>query len=385
MAVPITAQSTTTPAKVVIERRVRPGADAAFTDWVERLTGSASRASGHEGTSVLSAANGVRFILLRFASHADLDAWQATFEYAFLMREANATSQAGDVAQVRSGFETWFTLPDLPVPAAPPPKWKMALLTWLCLLPMVIALCIPAGAAAPAVPCQRRALDRHPGLDADVGADAATHAGVVFLALPREIEMPRAVMNADEILQRAKPLTHQTAHEFQPFGHIVKLPIALSERACTQGVENLNQLLADTMTLRDLYKKHHWQVSGPTFHQLHLLFDKHYEQQGELVDLVAERIRVLGGVGLAMAPDIAETTIIPRPPRGREEVPVQISRLLHAHEIVIKEARTMARQAAESGDDGTNDLIVSNIIRTNELQVWFVAEHIVDVPLVHAD
>jgi starvation-inducible DNA-binding protein len=139
------------------------------------------------------------------------------------------------------------------------------------------------------------------------------------------------------------------------------------------------------MTLRDLYKKHHWQVSGPTFYQLHLLFDKHYEQQGELVDLLAERIRVLGGVGLAMAPDIAETTLIPRPPRGREEVPVQISRLLHAHEIVIKEARTMARQAAEAGDDGSNDLIVSNIIRTNELQVWFVAEHIVDVPLVHAD
>ena len=197
--------------------------------------------------------------------------------------------------------------------------------------------------------------------------------------------MSKVILDAEQILLRAKPLMHQTAHEFQPFGHIVKLPIALSERACAQGAENLNQLLADTMTLRDLYKKHHWQVSGPTFHQLHLLFDKHYEQQGELVDLVAERIRVLGGVGLAMAPDIAETTIIPRPPRGREEVPVQISRLLHAHEIVIKEARAMARQAAESGDDGTNDLIVSNIIRTNELQVWFVAEHIVDVPLVHAD
>lgn len=197
--------------------------------------------------------------------------------------------------------------------------------------------------------------------------------------------MSKTIMNADEILQRAKPLMHQTAHEFQPFGHIVKLPIALSESACALGVENLNQLLADTMTLRDLYKKHHWQVSGPTFHQLHLLFDKHYEQQSELVDLLAERIRVLGGVGLAMAPDIAETTIIPRPPRGREEVPVQISRLLHAHEIVIKEARAMARQAAEAGDDGTNDLIVSSIIRGNELQVWFVAEHIVDVPLVHAD
>jgi uncharacterized protein len=140
MAVPISALPTTPPAKVVIERRVRPGAEAAFTSWAERLTGSASRADGHEGTSVLSAANHARFILLRFASHADLDAWQASFEYGVLMREANATSQAGDAAQVQSGFETWFTLPDLPAPAAPPPKWKMALLTWLCLLPMVVAL-----------------------------------------------------------------------------------------------------------------------------------------------------------------------------------------------------------------------------------------------------
>jgi starvation-inducible DNA-binding protein len=196
--------------------------------------------------------------------------------------------------------------------------------------------------------------------------------------------MSKAILDADEILNQAKPLVSQQAHEIQPFGHLVKLPIALSERACKEGVENLNQMLADTMTLRDLYKKHHWQVAGPTFHQLHLLFDKHYEQQNELVDAIAERIQLLGGVSIAMAHDVAETTLIPRPPKGRETVPVQISRLLHAHEIVLKEARTMARQAAEAGDDGTNDLIVSNVIRTNELQVWFVAEHVVDVPLVHA-
>jgi len=158
----------------------------------------------------------------------------------------------------------------------------------------------------------------------------------------------------------------------------------LSEVACKESVENLNQLLADTMTLRDLYKKHHWQVAGPTFYQLHLLFDKHYEQQNELVDAIAERIQLLGGVSLAMAPDIAETTLIPRPPKGREEAPVQISRLLHAHEIVLKEARTMARRAAEVGDDGTNDLIISDVIRTNELQVWFVAEHVVDTSLAEA-
>ena len=197
--------------------------------------------------------------------------------------------------------------------------------------------------------------------------------------------MTKATIDADAILERAKPLAQQQAHEFQPFGHIVKLPIALSEQACRRSVENLNQLIADTMTLRDLYKKHHWQVAGPTFQQLHLLFDKHYEQQDELVDALAERIQLLGGVAIAMAADVAETTLIPRPPRGREAVPVQISRLLHAHEIVLKEARAMARQAAENGDDGTNDLIVSDVIRTNELQVWFVAEHLVDVPLVHAD
>lgn len=196
--------------------------------------------------------------------------------------------------------------------------------------------------------------------------------------------MSKHVIEADTILNQAKPVTHQHAHEIQPYGHLVKLPLALSETACKEGVENLNQVLADTMTLRDLYKKHHWQVAGPTFYQLHLLFDKHYEQQNELVDQIAERIQLLGGVSLAMAHDVAETTIIPRPPKGREEVPVQISRLLHAHEIVLKEARTMARRAADAGDDGTNDLLVSNVIRTNELQVWFVAEHTVEMPLVRA-
>jgi starvation-inducible DNA-binding protein len=196
--------------------------------------------------------------------------------------------------------------------------------------------------------------------------------------------MTNRTIDADEILNLAKPLVHQHAHEIQPFGHLVKLPIALSEQACKESVDNLNQLLADTITLRDLYKKHHWQVVGPTFYQLHLLFDKHYEEQNKLVDAIAERIQSLGGVSLAMAPDIAETTLIPRPPKGREEPAMQISRLLHGHEIVLKEARTMARIAAERGDDGTNDLIVSDVIRGNELQVWFVAEHVVDVPLAQA-
>ena len=185
--------------------------------------------------------------------------------------------------------------------------------------------------------------------------------------------------------QRAKPVLHQHAKEIQPYGKIAKLPIALDETACESSISNLNQILADTITLRDMYKKHHWQVAGATFYQLHLLFDKHHGEQDELVDSLAERIQLLGGVSIAMAADVAETTIIPRPPRGREEVPVQISRLLEAHEFILKEARAMAREASEVGDDGTNDLLVSDVIRTNELQVWFLSEHLVAMPLSHPE
>jgi starvation-inducible DNA-binding protein len=133
-----------------------------------------------------------------------------------------------------------------------------------------------------------------------------------------------------------------------------------------------------------LYEKSHWQVAGPTFYQLHLLYDKHYDEQVELVDLIAERIQLLGGVSLSMAADVAETTQIERPPRGREEVPVQLSRLLDAHQVIIGEARTLGRRASQVGDDGTNDLVVSDVLRTNELQVWFLSEHLVNVPLVIA-
>jgi starvation-inducible DNA-binding protein len=182
-----------------------------------------------------------------------------------------------------------------------------------------------------------------------------------------------------------RPRTGQRARELQQFGTIARLPIGLDEKVCQASVEALNQALADTITLRDLYKKHHWQVTGHTFYQLHLLFDKHYAEQSELVDLLAERIQILGGVSLAMAHDIAEETRIPRPPRGREEVPVQISRLLEAHELILRHCHEAAEEADEAGDDGTNDLLVSNVIRTNEMQVWFLAEHLVDAPVVEAE
>jgi len=181
----------------------------------------------------------------------------------------------------------------------------------------------------------------------------------------------------------AQPRLHQRAAEIQAYGTVNHLlPLELEEPVRLEMTAQLNQVLADTMTLRDLYKKSHWQVAGPTFYQLHLLFDKHYDEQVELVDSIAERIQLLGGVSIAMAADVAETTQIERPPRGRETVSVQLSRLLDAHQIVIRQTRKLARRASEMGDDGTNDLLVSDVLRTNELQVWFVSEHLVDVPLI---
>ncbi|HXD17526.1 MAG TPA: DNA starvation/stationary phase protection protein [Vicinamibacterales bacterium] len=183
----------------------------------------------------------------------------------------------------------------------------------------------------------------------------------------------------------AGPLGDPQSTVLQPYDLLIPLPIGLPEATCREGVEQLNQLLADTVTLRDMYKKHHWQVQGPTFYELHLLFDKHAGEQTVCIDSLAERVQTLGGVSLAMGADIAETTLIARPPRGREEARAQIARLLQAHEIVLREGRIIARMAAERGDDGTNDLIVSDIIRVNETEVWFLAQHLVEAPLVHAD
>jgi starvation-inducible DNA-binding protein len=163
----------------------------------------------------------------------------------------------------------------------------------------------------------------------------------------------------------------------QAFGTLVPSQLGLHEQVRAQSVAALNRLVAHSMAMRDLYKKAHWQTSGASFYGLHLLFDKHYGEQLEIVDALAERVQTLGGVALALAHDVVEESRIARAPRGRESVPAQLQRLLEAHEFILKEARPLAREAAERGDDGSNDLIVSQVVRTNELQSWFVQEHLV--------
>lgn len=181
---------------------------------------------------------------------------------------------------------------------------------------------------------------------------------------------------------RPAPSLNDGSAVTQAFHATRPAPLGLDEPTRRTSIDLLNQLLADTMSLRDLYKKHHWQVSGPTFYQLHLLFDKHAEELDGLIDTLAERIQLLGGVSLAMAHDVAETTRIARPPRGREDPAAQLRRLVAAHEQILIAAREAAEKTDQAGDSGTNDLLISSLIRTNELQVWFVNEHLFSVPLV---
>jgi starvation-inducible DNA-binding protein len=184
---------------------------------------------------------------------------------------------------------------------------------------------------------------------------------------------------------RSQPWLHQHGREIQAFGTVREFPVALPADARRDSCEMLNQLLADTQILYALYKKHHWLVRGVTFYQLHLLLDKHAGEQLALIDQLAERVQTLGGIAVGDPRHAAEMTRIPRAPNGAEEVPAMLSRLLEAHEIILKDSHRAAARATALGDDGTNDLLVSEVIRTGELQAWFLAEHLVDTPLVHAD
>jgi starvation-inducible DNA-binding protein len=177
-------------------------------------------------------------------------------------------------------------------------------------------------------------------------------------------------------------LSDRLGVEVQRFGPVRLLPIALSATSRTVSCQLLNVILADTMILYALYKKHHWLVTGPTFYQLHLLFDKHADEQLELIDLLAERVQSLGGIAVGDPRHAAELTSIERAPNGAEDVPAMIHRLLDAHETILEKVRDGIEKTEKLGDWGSNDVLMSDVLRRHELKVWFVSSHVVDLPLV---
>lgn len=179
-----------------------------------------------------------------------------------------------------------------------------------------------------------------------------------------------------------QPRLQQRSREIQGFQQLRSLPLGMSEEVIGQSVTLLNQVLVDTITLYNLYKKHHWQMAGPTFYELHLLLDQHAETIEGTVDLLAERIQMLGGVALGMPFDVAERTKIERPPLGGESVPSMLARTVEAHATVIRTVREGIELTERNKDYGTNDLLMSGILRMHEMQVWIISQHLVDTPLV---
>jgi len=183
----------------------------------------------------------------------------------------------------------------------------------------------------------------------------------------------------------AQPNLQQKSYLLQQYGQQHYVPLSLPEDAIKQSIGMLNQLLADSITMYSLYKKHHWQVAGPTFYQLHLLFEKHAGEILETVDLIGERIQSLGGVAIAMPFDVAEMTKIERPPAGEENVPAMLARTANAHALIIKELREGISLTEQNKDSGTNDLLISDVLREHEEQLWFITQHLVDTPLADSN
>ncbi len=196
---------------------------------------------------------------------------------------------------------------------------------------------------------------------------------------------PQAGNKTSNAAPEAQPNLKQKSYLLQQYGQQHFVPLGLPEEAVKQSIGVLNQLLADSITMYNLYKKHHWQVTGPTFYQLHLLLDKHAGEVLATIDLIAERVQSLGGVAIAMPSDVAETTKIERPPTGEEDIPAMLARTTNAHSLIIKALREGIELTEKNKDAGTNDLLVSDVLRVHELQLWFITQHLVDTPFVNSN
>jgi starvation-inducible DNA-binding protein len=191
----------------------------------------------------------------------------------------------------------------------------------------------------------------------------------------------RAAPSKQAGTMEGQPHLQQRSREIQAAKQIRSLPIGLPEEAIGQSVTMLNQLLADSIALYDLYKKHHWQMAGPTFYQLHLLLDKHAEEIEGTIDLIAERIQMLGGVAEGTSFDVVDCTKIERPPTGVESVPAVLARTVNGHATVIQAIRKGIELTEQNKDYGTNDLLMSDLLRMHEMQVWFISQHLINTPV----
>jgi len=145
-----------------------------------------------------------------------------------------------------------------------------------------------------------------------------------------------------------------------------------SDNELQRSTAILQSILANTIFIYSLYKKYHWHVVGKDFYEYHLLFDKHAEQQLPIIDAVAERLRTLGEIAPGMPQDIIKNSTLKEPSGATQDPVIMVNNLLKIHEAYIQEVRGAIEITNTSGDEGTNDLLVSDVLRVHELQTWFI-------------
>ncbi len=152
---------------------------------------------------------------------------------------------------------------------------------------------------------------------------------------------------------------------------MAKMKTGLDSNARKAVAEALNGVLADTFVVYQKTHSYHWNVTGPQFHTLHVMFEEQYREMWDALDVLAERVRALGefapASGKAFLEGSAIETIDEKPPAAEQ----MVKNLLTDHETLIRRAREALEAAAEVDDAASEDLITQRI-QTHEKTAWML-------------
>jgi starvation-inducible DNA-binding protein len=155
----------------------------------------------------------------------------------------------------------------------------------------------------------------------------------------------------------------------------MKPNLGLSGKSRDAVLAALGRLLADEHVLYVKTRNFHWNVTGPHFGPLHQLFERQYDELAEVIDEVAERIRILGGVAPGSMKEFLKLTQIDEQPGGKLEAEKMIAALLSDHETVIRSLREAIEVADKAGDAGTDDFL-TGLLEDHEKKAWMLRAHL---------
>ena len=151
-----------------------------------------------------------------------------------------------------------------------------------------------------------------------------------------------------------------------------KLNVGLDDGKRTGIVDTLNVLLADEFLLYTKTRNYHWNVMGPRFHDLHLFFEKQYEQLDELMDEVAENARQFGGFASGTMAEYAQTSRLKESPGKRPVEDEMIANLLADHETIIRALRKDIEKADEKYEAADAADFLTRVLEEHNKMAWML-------------